>query len=177
MTRQSASDSPAPPAIPPVRQAAIVRAGAAAVWEALSTREGWEGWFSNRCLVDLRPGGFLHFRWRDFGPERFTGDSRADVESVEPRRGLAFHWQGHPSKERTRVRFRLEPRGPITVVRVEETGFGDLQHALDNSGGWGACLANLKVWVEHGIRFDGRPAAAAPVRRRVDGGRSRSVRR
>jgi hypothetical protein len=70
------------------------------------------------------------------------------------------------------VEFRLEPRGPITLVRVEETGFADVQHALDNSGGWGTCLANLKVWVEHGIRFDGRPAAPATpswrARRRVD---------
>lgn len=140
-----------------VKQACIVRAGASKVWEAVSTREGWEGWFANRCLLDFRPGGFIHFRWKDYGPDRYTGDTRCDIDQVEPRKGFAFHWKSHKDHPRTRVQFRLEARGPITVVRVEETGFGsDVQGAIDNSGGWGACLTSLKVWIEHGVDFDGR---------------------
>lgn len=159
----------APPGfkVPPVRCAEIVRAGAGKVWEALSTKEGWENWFCDRALLDFRPGGFIHFRWKDFGADRYTGDSRADLVEVVHRKRLAFTWTNAQGKLTTRVAFTLEPRGPITVVRIEETGWGDnVQAAMGNSAGWGSCIEWLKVWVEHGIRFDGRRAAPKPSSRR-----------
>lgn len=165
--------------IPPVRAATLIRAGAGKVWDALSTRDGWENWFCNRALLDFRAGGFIHFRWKDFGPDRYTGDSRAELLDIAERKSLSFAWTNAHSGLRTIVKLTLEPRGPITVVRLEETGWGtDVQAALNNSGGWGACLEWLKLWVEHGIRFDGRQSVSPPrMRRRVDARKPASRRR
>jgi uncharacterized protein YndB with AHSA1/START domain len=126
-----------------------------AAWEALTTAPGLEALFATRVLADL-PAGYVHLRWKDWGPERYTGDARWDIEEAAPRKRLVFTWVSHPAHGRTRVAVTLEPRGPITVVRVEETGFLDVQGALDNSAGWGQTLMLLKVWLEHGIDHAGR---------------------
>ena len=140
-----------------MRCAEIVRAGTSRVWEALATRHGWENWFCNRVLMDFQPGGFIHFRWKDFGPDHYTGDNRADILEVERKKLLAFRWKSSQRHPATIVRLSLEPRGPITIVRVEETGWGnDADAAITSAAGWGAALGWLKFWVEHEIRFDGR---------------------
>jgi uncharacterized protein YndB with AHSA1/START domain len=145
--------------VPPVKGVQIVRAGAGRVWEALTTAAGLEAWFATRVLASLPES--IHLRWKEWGAGKYTGDARWDIEAAAPRKALVFNWVSHPSHGRTRVAITLEPRGPITVVRVEETGFLDVQGALDNSGGWGEALVLLKVWLEHGIDASGR-------RRRVD---------
>jgi uncharacterized protein YndB with AHSA1/START domain len=145
--------------VPPVRAAQIIRAGSGRIWDALTTREGLEQWFSNRVLVDLE-AGFIHHRWKDWGVAKYTGDARWDIEAAKPRRFLVFTWKPHADRPRTRVEIKLEPRGPITVVRLEETGFGThIQGALDNSTGWGEGIMLLRMWVEHGIRYDGKASA------------------
>lgn len=152
--------------VPPVRAAEIIRAGSGRIWDAISTRDGWESWFCQRALVDFRPGGFVHFRWVEWGADKYTGDNRADLVTVETRKRLAFRWKSHDTHPTTLVDIHLEPRGPITVVRLEETGWGDnVQAAMNNSVGWGGALVMLKDYVEHGVRIDGRKAQ--PIRSRA----------
>lgn len=141
-------------ALPPVKHAALVRVGSTRVWDALVRPEQLAAWFGCQAEVEPRVGGRLDLRWEHWGPDDYTGDSRGTIEELEPRRRLAFRWTSHPSHPETRVQIDLEPRGPITVVRLEETGFVDAAHALvANAAGWGEAITLLKFWLEHGVRY------------------------
>ena len=53
---------------------AFVRASADQVYNAFTTAEGLDAWFTNFAKVEPRPGGEILFRWRDWEPDRVTGE-------------------------------------------------------------------------------------------------------
>jgi uncharacterized protein YndB with AHSA1/START domain len=56
------------------------------VWRAVSQSEQVSAWFGADAQLELRPGGWGVFRWRD-GTERSVL-----LEEVEPPRRLSFRW-------------------------------------------------------------------------------------
>lgn len=139
---------------PPVRHAVLIRAGSGRIWTALTTKEGLEGWFCQSAEIRLRKGGQFTLRWKDWGPERYTGEAKARIELVARRKRYVYVWQSHPNHPKTRVDIRLEERGPITLVRLAETGFeDDVDAAMANAVGWGEALTLLKFYAEHGLRY------------------------
>ncbi len=129
------------------------------VWAALTESEHVGTWFGDAgAEVDLRPGGALVIRWKEYG------SYHARVERVEPRR--LFSYRGARSADEepragnsTLVEFTLSPEGDGTRLRVVESGFSGLdgtaeeqaEYAEGNTEGWTLELDELRAYL-------GRPA-------------------
>ena len=80
-----------------IKHATFVRAGADQVYNAFSSAEGLDAWFTNGAEINPRPGGEILFRWRDWGPERVTGEDGGPVLEAVPLKRFVFQW--HPEDE------------------------------------------------------------------------------
>ncbi|HEX5589880.1 MAG TPA: SRPBCC domain-containing protein [Candidatus Limnocylindrales bacterium] len=113
-----------------------LRASPARVWRALTDPAELAAWFSQRCGIDLRPGGEAWFDWDDGG--RYA----ARVEAVEPERRLVIRWateedQALDAGPTTVIEWTLEPgRNGGSVLRLRETGFTDPAARFGNVHGW-----------------------------------------
>lgn len=133
------------------------------VWAVLTEAEHVGVWFGDAgAEIDLRPGGAMSFTWTRHGT------SRARIERVDPPRFLSYRWVSladAPGAEpapgnSTLVEFTLVDRGERTLLRVVESGFGDLDRApevraaaiADNTAGWRAELDELRVYAEALVR-------------------------
>jgi uncharacterized protein YndB with AHSA1/START domain len=132
------------------RQSVFIRAPRETVYDAFTTAEGLDAWFTRGSRVDARPGGALLFRWVDWGADRSinTDVPGRVLEAKRPER-FVFEW-GEPGSEST-VEIVFEARDGGTVVRLREFGFRKIENVIDNAGGWGEALTLAKFWVEHGI--------------------------
>lgn len=140
----------------PIEHAVFIRAPAERAYDALTTTEGISSWFTAEASVDLRPGGALVWRWKEWGPDRVTVEAHSVVrEADRPRRFVFEH--DSPNERRTLVEVTFEPRDDGTVVRLRETGFTDSPRGrrgcLECATGWGEALTLLKFWVEHGLHY------------------------
>jgi uncharacterized protein YndB with AHSA1/START domain len=143
---------------PEIRHTVFIRAPREKVWTAFTTPQGLDGWWGTRgSEIDLRPGGKLKLRWRDWGAEKDINDDRDCVllEVVPPKR-FAFRW-GPTADAMTTVEFDLEEREGGTLLRVREHGFAPTAKGREsfgnNSLGWGEVSTLLKFYVEHGVRY------------------------
>lgn len=141
-----------------IRCSILVAAPRERVYDAFATAAGLDGWFTTGATIDARPGGEIRFRWRDWGPERYTGEDGGPVlEARRPER-FAFKWHPDGPDYATTVEIDFEEdRAGGTVVRLRERGYRDtpsgLRRMLDCASGWGEALALCKFHVEHGLRY------------------------
>lgn len=141
-----------------IKTAILVRAPRERVYDALASAEGLDGWFTSGARVDARPGGEMHWRWQDWGPDHVTAEDPGRVlEASRPSR-LAFEWHGQGLEEPpTTVEVDFEEHPDGTVVRLREHGYLDTASGRKGfascSEGWGQALALLKFYVEHGLRY------------------------
>ena len=141
-----------------IRHETFVRAPRERVYDALTTAEGLDAWFTTGAEVEPRPGGVMHWRWRDWGPDDVTDEDVGQVlEAIRPER-FVFQWHGSRDPEHpTTVELDFEVRGEGTVVRLRETGYPDTpggRAGLANcAAGWGEALTHVKVYVEHGLSY------------------------
>jgi uncharacterized protein YndB with AHSA1/START domain len=138
----------------PIVHSVFIRAERPAVYDALTTTAGLDAWFTTGAEIDLHPGGAIHFRWRDWGPDRITDDAPGTVVEVRrPERFVFRWWQDHP----TTVEFDFETVAGGTVIRLQERGYADTaegrRRCLECATGWGEALTLLKFYVEHGLRY------------------------
>ena len=139
-----------------ISHATLVRAPRERVYDAVATAEGLDGWFTTGAEVDPRPGGAIHWRWRDWGPDRVTAEDAGRVVEATPPERFVFEWhgQGEPA---TTVELTFEEREDGTVVRLRERGYLDTpagrRGLMNCSTGWGEALTLLKFYVEHGLRY------------------------
>ena len=141
------------------------------VWEALATAEGLDGWFTRGASVSARPNGRIHFRWRDWGPDRLNTEASGSVLEAHSPSRFVFQWS--PVKQQperpTTIEFDLESRGGGTIVHFREHGYpltsSGLRAYRTGAVGWGEALTLLKFWVEHGLRV--APAPRTRPRRKV----------
>lgn len=130
------------------------------VWSALTTPEGWTGWFSQGVKGKFAVGETLTL---DFGP---YGECFALVAEMDPMTNFAYRWHPgedcpidkYPESEMTTVRFTLEPAAAGTKLTMVESGFAGLPldrraSALNaNTGGWKSELVKIVGLVEEGKR-------------------------
>ena len=140
-----------------IRHATFIRSDPDKVYDALATAEGLDAWFTEGAEVDPRPGGEIHFRWRDWGPDKVTGEDGGPVlEAIRPQR-FVFQWHPESESYATTVAVDFIPVEDGTTVRLLETGYQDTPSSreclMDCAAGWGEALTLLKVYVEHGIRY------------------------
>ena len=135
----------------------LVRATPARVYDALTTSDGLDAWFTEGASVDARPGGSIRFRWKNWGPFEYTGENGGPVlEAKRPER-FVFQWKADSGGYSTTVEIGFEPRETGTFVRLVEYGYEEgptgLQDLLNRATGWGCVLTLMKFYVEHGVRY------------------------
>jgi uncharacterized protein YndB with AHSA1/START domain len=141
-----------------IRHSVLIRAPREKVWAALTTAEGFDGWWGTRgSEIDLRPGGRLTLRWRDWEAEKEHNHDQHGVviEVVRPQR-FVYQW-GSSTDDMTTVEFDLLERDDGTLLRLREHGFAPTakgrQSFGGNSLGWGEVSTLLKFYVEHGLHY------------------------
>jgi uncharacterized protein YndB with AHSA1/START domain len=140
-----------------IRHAVLVHAPPERVYDAFTTGEDLDGWFTSGAVVDPRPGGQIRFRWVAWGPDRVTGEDGGPVlEAFRPNR-FVFQWHPGGPSYATKVEVDFEPAAEGTIVRLREHGYPDTPEGhracLDCAAGWGEALVLLKFYVEHGLRY------------------------
>jgi uncharacterized protein YndB with AHSA1/START domain len=141
-----------------IRHSVFIRAPRAKVWAALTTAQAMDAWWGTRgSEIDLRPGGKLTLRWREWGAERdINADRDCVVMEVVPPKRFAFRW-GPTADAMTTVEFDLEEREGGTLLRLREHGFAATAEGREsfgnNSLGWGEVATLMKFYVEHGARY------------------------
>jgi uncharacterized protein YndB with AHSA1/START domain len=141
-----------------IRHSVLIRAPREKVWAALTTAEGFDGWWGTRgSEIDLRPGGRLTLRWRDWEAEKEHNHDQHGVviEVVRPQR-FVYQW-GSSTDDMTTVEFDLLERDDGTLLRLREHGFAPTAKGREsfggNSLGWGEVSTLLKFYVEHGLHY------------------------
>jgi uncharacterized protein YndB with AHSA1/START domain len=140
-----------------IKKSVSIQATPERVYDAFTTADGLDGWFTEGASIDARPGGILRFRWRDWGPDKVTAQDDCPIlEAIRPRR---FVFQEHPESTSppTTVEIEFSPNPEGTVVRLREYGFVNTPRGrraiVAQAGGWGEALVLLKFYVEHGLRY------------------------
>ena len=121
-----------------------IGAGAAAVWEALSTAQGLEQWFPLRAEVEPGEGGSIFLSWGE------GAEGRAAITAWEA--GKRMRWEERSGDVAMVVDFLLEPAGEGTLLRLVHSGFGSSaefdEQYHQTAGGWKYFLLNLQQYLE-----------------------------
>lgn len=130
----------------------LIKAPREKVYDAMTTAKGLDGWFTTGSKVDRKPGGEIRFKWVDWGPDKYTGESIAPIIEVDrPKRFVFKWWDDHY----TTVEMDFEEVDKGTILSVRETGYQDTEEGhrrcLECAAGWGEALTLLKFYVEHGL--------------------------
>ena len=151
--------------LPPISYRTFIAADPTVVYEAISTGDGWNGWFTTEADVDARIDGSYRFHWENFGGDRETVTLSGPVVEAEPGLVFAFRWETG-GDGMTTVRFELEPRGEGTLVSLTESGYSfserDVRTCLSCASGWGEALTLLKFYLEHGVTYGPVPEKTNP---------------
>lgn len=126
------------------------------LWSVLTTSQGWDGWWTRGTTIDPRQGGFLHFRWSNFGIGMYSMEDRAEIIELDEMSRLSFIW--HPGEFETKVEFKLDAWGEGVRLSVLESGFPNCAEgwkcALLNGCGWGEALTLLKFYLEKSVVYE-----------------------
>lgn len=135
----------------------LIKAPPERVYDAISTGQGLDEWFTKGAEVEARPGGHIHFRWKDWGVDCYTGEARGPVLEARSPERFVFQWPADSGGYETTVQFDLSPTDHGTMVRVREEGYEDspvgMQDLLNRVAGWAEALTILKFYLEYGARF------------------------
>ena len=138
----------------PIIHKVLVRAEREKVFDAMTTAEGLDGWFTKGATIDRRPGGKLIFKWVNWGPDKVNNQAVCPIIEVNvPERFVFKWWEDHF----TTVEMDFEKSEEGTIVTVKEYGYKDTEEGrsrcLECATGWGEALTLLKFYVEHGLRY------------------------
>jgi uncharacterized protein YndB with AHSA1/START domain len=140
-----------------IKQNTLVRAKPEKVYDSLTTGEGLDAWFTVGSVVDARPNGSITFRWKNWGPDKYTTVATGPVlEAKRPER-FVFQWNSDTPDYVTTIEIDFEPVEEGTVVRLREYGYHDTPSGraalLECAAGWGEALTLMKFYVEHGVTY------------------------
>jgi len=135
----------------------LVRSEPERVYDAISTGKGLDGWFTKGATVDPHAGGKIHFRWKDHGPDRYSGESEGPVLEADRPKRFVFQWKVDTDSYMTTVQIDFQKVAEGTIVRLVEQGYDDtptgLKDMLARAAGWGEALTVMKYFVEHGVTY------------------------
>lgn len=136
----------------PILHSTLIRAAPERVYDALTRAEEMDRWFTSDAAIDARPGGSIRFRWKDWGPDRITGEDGGPVLEATRGERFVFQWREGPHPTTVEITFQPCPEG--TIVRVRETEYPDTpqgrRELIECAAGWGEALTLLKFYVERG---------------------------
>ena len=138
----------------PIMHKALIRADRRTVFDAMTTAQGLDAWFTHGSSVDRKPGGMLVFRWKDWGPDKHTGEAQCPIVDVKVPEKFVFRWW---EDHYTTVEMYFEEVDEGTLVRLKEYGYEDSKEGhrrlIECATGWGEALTLLKFYCEHGITY------------------------
>jgi uncharacterized protein YndB with AHSA1/START domain len=107
--------------------------------------------------VDARAGGKIIFRWKDWGPDKYTTEAVGPVLEAKRGKRFVFQWASDNPSYYTTIEVDFEAVEEGTVVRLREHGYQDTPSGraamLECAAGWGEALTLLKYYVEHGLTY------------------------
>lgn len=138
----------------PILHKVLVRAPREKVYDAMTTAEGLDGWFTEGSFVDRKVGGKIIFRWKNWGVDKVTTEAECPIIEVKvPKRFVFKWWDDHY----TTVEMDFEEVKEGTILSVKEHGYQDTKEGhrrcLECATGWGEALTLIKFYVEHGLRY------------------------
>ncbi|MHA1908019.1 MAG: SRPBCC family protein [Candidatus Thorarchaeota archaeon] len=140
-----------------ITHSTLVRANPEKVYDAITTAEALDGWFTTGAEVEPRSGGHIKFRWRDWGADKVSSDDGGPVIEAERPKRFVFKWFPAGEEYSTMVEIDFEPADEGTIIRLRESGYRDDPRSkramLACAVGWGEALTLLKYYVEHGHRY------------------------
>lgn len=138
----------------------VLRAPRTKVWDALTTEEGWTGWFSEGVIGDFTPGSTLTL---DFGAHGLcyalvTDRKELELFQLKWHPGEDCTLEAYPAEQMTTITFRLSDHEKGTLLEMVEDGFESVSDARRakalelNSEGWRWELVELEAYVNLGDR-------------------------
>jgi uncharacterized protein YndB with AHSA1/START domain len=118
-----------------------IDAPVAAAWDAFTTAEGWNRWFTTKARVALEVGG------RYSNADGDTGTFRR----IDEGEFLRFTWDNPGHCPGTLVEVRFTAKGPAKcTVGLMHSKIADEAGREDMKQGWTWAMSNLKSWLERG---------------------------
>ena len=145
-----------------INHAVFVRAAPEIIYEAFTTPDGLDGWFTTGAQVDPRQGGEILFRWKDWGPDGVSGEDGGPVLEAQAPECFIIQWYPDNPTSPTTVEVKFHPAGDNggsagTIVRLCEYGYqhtpSELKACINSAAGRGEVLTLLKFYVEHNIEY------------------------
>lgn len=140
---------------PTIEHSVYIEAPIEKVYQTLTTSEGWDAWFTDGTEIELKEGGSIRFRWKNFGVGHYSTEDGGQILEITPNKKFVFQWS--PASSPTTVSFNLEKLGTGTKILFIETGYPasekDLKACIGCAVGWGEALTLLKFFLEHGIIY------------------------
>ena len=138
----------------PITHKVLIRADRQKVFDAMTTARGLDQWFTKGSSIDRKAGGMLIFRWKDWGPDRYTGEAKCPiVDVIVPEKFVFKWWEDHY----TIVKMNFEEADEGTLLRLSEYGYEDSREGhrrlIECATGWGEALTLLKFYCEHGLTY------------------------
>jgi len=132
----------------------LIRAPREKVFNAMTTSEGLNSWFTKKTTKD---DGKIHLRWVDWGVQKVTESSEnlPILEDKFPERFVFSWWveTGNP----TIIEMDFLDHEEGTVVKLKESGYENSAEGHkrfeDCAVGWGQALTLLKFFCEHGLVY------------------------
>jgi uncharacterized protein YndB with AHSA1/START domain len=91
------------------------------VFEAITSAEDWDKYFTSGMELDPRPGGVCNFRWKDWGPKLVSHESPGKVLKIEKPILFVFEW-GSVGKKTT-ARLEIAAKHDGSVLSLYENGY------------------------------------------------------
>lgn len=137
----------------------IIKAPIERVYDAISTAEGLDEWFTQDAEVNRRIGGTILFRWKSARADIQGGviEDGGPITEVDRPTHFAFQWHPDNKSYATNVHFKLEDTDEGTIIVVQESGFENTPKGrkalLSCATGWGEALTMLKYYLEYGVKY------------------------
>ncbi len=140
-----------------IRHSTLIRADPERAWQALTTAEGMNAWFTTGAEWTHEPGSVMRWRWENWGTEHVTVASIGEILEIEPLERFVFSWANGSEASPSIVTMTFEPHDDGTRVELTDCGYPDTPAGrsaqMDCACGWGEALTLAKVYVEHGARY------------------------
>lgn len=138
-----------------IRKSIFIYAPPEKVFEAITGADHWNKYFTTGMELDPRPGGVCDFKWLNWGPDLYVGESPGKVLEIEAPRLFAFEW-GSPGKK-TIARLEVESKYDGSVLTLEEYGYPETdegrEYMIECAAHWGELLALIKFYVEYDVTY------------------------
>jgi len=138
----------------PIKQRTWINKTPEQVYDAITSGETWNQFFTHATTIETKAGGDIIWRWKDWGPDFYSVESPGKVVAVDRPNKFAFTWG---SKTVRTIIFNLSPLSDGTVVHLTEDGYGDTGYDRESilacASGWGEAVTLLKFWLEFGVKY------------------------